>query len=79
MKISRLKIKNFRSIQELDIELPQVCAGRENAAGNGGREGLLSKIKHRAFRHHVSFSIARSIPENGNISRHTDTAFCLDW
>jgi hypothetical protein len=36
------------------------------------------KIKHRAFLHHVSFSIARSIPENGNIWSHTDTAFCLD-
>jgi putative ATP-dependent endonuclease of the OLD family len=43
MRITRVKIKNFRSIQELDIELPQVCAlvGPNNA----GKTNILEAIK----------------------------------
>lgn len=43
MRISRVKIKNFRSIQELDIELPQVCPlVRPN---NVGKTNILEAIK----------------------------------
>jgi putative ATP-dependent endonuclease of the OLD family len=43
MRISRVKIKNFRSIQELDIELPQVCA--LVGPNNVGKTNILEAIK----------------------------------
>ena len=43
MKISTLSIKNFRSISELDIDLPNVCAfvGPNNA----GKTNILEAIR----------------------------------
>lgn len=43
MRISRLRIKNFRSIEELDISLPQICAivGPNNA----GKSNMLEAIR----------------------------------
>ena len=42
MKIERLRIRNFRSIQDLDIELPQVCAlvGPNNAGKSNALEAI---------------------------------------
>src|SRR5215510_7896895 len=46
MRISRLRISNFRSIQGLEIDLPQICAlvGPNNA----GKSNLLLAI-HRVL------------------------------
>jgi putative ATP-dependent endonuclease of the OLD family len=43
MKLKHIKIKNFRSVQTLDIELPQVCAivGPNNA----GKSNILEAIR----------------------------------
>lgn len=43
MRITRLQIENFRSVQKLDIELPQVCAlvGPNNA----GKSNILHAIR----------------------------------
>jgi putative ATP-dependent endonuclease of OLD family len=43
MRLSRVKIKNFRSIQELDIELPHVCA--LVGPNNVGKTNILEAIK----------------------------------
>lgn len=42
MRISRLRIKNFRSMQDLDVELPQICAlvGPNNSGKSNILEGL---------------------------------------
>lgn len=42
MRISRIKIQNFRSIQTLDLELPQVCA--VIGPNNAGKSNLLEAI-----------------------------------
>jgi predicted ATP-dependent endonuclease of OLD family len=54
MRISRLVISNFRSIQHLDIELPQVCAlvGPNNA----GKSNILLAIQRVLGRDWVSVS-----------------------
>src|SRR6266478_2918227 len=43
MRISRLQVQNFRSIRQLDIELPQICAlvGPNNA----GKSNILLAIQ----------------------------------
>jgi putative ATP-dependent endonuclease of the OLD family len=43
MKLKHIKVKNFRSVQTLDIELPQVCAivGPNNA----GKSNILEAIR----------------------------------
>ncbi|MES9874626.1 MAG: AAA family ATPase [Candidatus Sedimenticola sp. 6PFRAG7] len=43
MRISRLRVKNFRSVEDLDIPLPQICAlvGPNNA----GKTNLLEAIR----------------------------------
>jgi putative ATP-dependent endonuclease of the OLD family len=43
MKLKRIKVENFRSVQTLDIELPQVCAivGPNNA----GKSNILEAIR----------------------------------
>lgn len=43
MRISRLRIKNFRSIQELDVQLPQVCA--VVGPNNSGKSNILEGIR----------------------------------
>ena len=52
MKISRLKIRNFRSIKSLDINLPQICAlvGPNNA----GKSNILLAIQRVLGRDWVS-------------------------
>src|SRR5438105_193330 len=54
MRISRLAISNFRSIQNLEIELPQICAlvGPNNA----GKSNLLLAIHRVLGRDWVSVS-----------------------
>ncbi len=43
LRISRLRIKNFRSIQELDVQLPQVCA--VVGPNNAGKSNILGGIR----------------------------------
>lgn len=42
MKISRLRIQGFRSISDLEIDLPQVCA--LVGANNSGKSNILDAI-----------------------------------
>jgi putative ATP-dependent endonuclease of OLD family len=64
MRISRLVISNFRSIQHLDIELPQICAlvGPNNA----GKSNILLAIHRVLGRDWVSVS---SFEENDVYAR----------
>jgi predicted ATP-dependent endonuclease of OLD family len=52
LRISRLKIRNFRSIKSLDINLPQICAlvGPNNA----GKSNILLAIQRVLGRDWVS-------------------------
>jgi len=67
MRISQLVIKNFRSIKDLDIELPQICAlvGPNNA----GKSNILLAIQRVLGRDWVSVS---SFDEDDVYSRNSD-------
>lgn len=67
MKISRLAIKNFRSIKDLDFELPQICAlvGPNNA----GKSNILLAVQRVLGRDWVSVS---SFDEDDVYSRNSE-------
>lgn len=68
MRISRLKIDNFRSIKHLDVELPQVCAlvGPNNA----GKSNILMALHKVLAREWVSVT---SFDEDDVYGRNADT------
>lgn len=43
MRISNIKIKNFRSIEDIDIDLPQICA--IVGSNNAGKSNILEAIR----------------------------------
>jgi predicted ATP-dependent endonuclease of OLD family len=43
MKLKRIKVENFRSVQTLDIELPQVCA--VVGPNNAGKSNILEAVR----------------------------------